>query len=271
MMSQVAESLPELDAVVALVHEAGRIVMQVYDAGFDVRRKADASPVTEADERAEAFLVPALRALLPGVPVVAEEMAARGQADAIAADGRGCFWLVDPLDGTREFIKRNGEFTVNVALVRDGRAVLGVVGAPALLPSGRLYAGVVGQQAWVEDAAGRHPLQVRPVPARGLTVVSSRSHGDDDRLARFLASPQLGHPVAEQRTAGSSLKLCLVAAGEADLYPRLGRTMEWDIAAGHAVLAAAGGRVRTLDGEELRYGKPGFENPHFTARGGGLA
>ena len=249
-------TLPDIEAVVRIVREAGDIVMAVYEGHIDVRSKADASPVTEADERAEAHIVPALRELAPGIPVVAEEMAARGQADAI---GR-CFWLVDPLDGTREFINRNGEFTVNVALVQDGRPVLGVVGAPA---QGRLYAGAVGQGAWVEDAAGRRPATVRPVPAEGLSVVASRSHGDAAALDRFLAGRSVAHLV----NAGSSLKLCLLAAGEADLYPRLGRTMEWDIAAGHAVLAAAGGTVLTLDGEPLGYGKPGFENPHFAAWG----
>ena len=251
-------SLPDLDAVARIVRDAGVVVMRVYEQPFDVRTKGDASPVTEADEQAEALIVPALRALAPGIPVVAEEMAARGQADAVGAT----FWLVDPLDGTREFIGRNGEFTVNIALVHEGKPVLGVVGAPA---RGRLFAGVVGQGAWVEDdaAPGRRAIRVRAVPAEGLTVVASRSHGDAAALDAFLA----GRRVAQLTNAGSSLKLCLLAAGEADLYPRLGRTMEWDIAAGHAVLAAAGGSVSTLDGAPLRYGKPGFENPHFVARG----
>ena len=250
--------IPDLEAVVRIVREAGAVVMSVYDAAFEVRTKDDASPVTAADERAEALIVPALRALAPGIPVVAEEMTARGEADAI---GR-TFWLVDPLDGTKEFIGRNGEFTVNVALIHDGRPLLGVVGAPA---KGRLFAGVVGQGAWVEDdgVPGRRPIRVRAVPAEGLTVVASRSHGDAAALDAFLA----GRRVARLASAGSSLKLCLLAAGEADLYPRLGRTMEWDIAAGHAVLAAAGGDVGTLDGTPLSYGKPGFENPHFVARG----
>ena len=248
--------LPDLDALVRIVRHAGDIVMSVYQGAIDVRSKADASPVTEADERAEAFIVPALRALCPGIPVVAEEMAARGQADAIGAT----FWLVDPLDGTREFINRNGEFTVNVALVHDSRPVLGAVGAPAL---GRLFAGVVGQGAWLEDAQGRRPIRVRPVPAEGLSVVASRSHGDAAALDRFLH----GRTVHRLVNAGSSLKLCLLAAGEADLYPRLGRTMEWDIAAGHGVLAAAGGVVLTMDGGPFLYGKPGFENPHFAAWG----
>lgn len=254
--SKLSAGLPDLEAVAHIVREAGALVMSIYGGGFDVRRKGDASPVTEADERAEALIVPALRALAPGVPVVAEEAASRGQADAAAP----CFWLVDPLDGTREFVSRNGEFTVNVAWVRDGQPVLGVVLAPA---QQRMWAGVVGQGAWVEDERGRRPIAVRLPPPEGLTVVASRSHGDEAALARFLQ----GRPVARVLQAGSSLKLCLVAEGAADLYPRQGRTMEWDIAAGQAVLEAAGGQVLTLDGAPLRHGKPGFENPHFVARG----
>jgi 3'(2'), 5'-bisphosphate nucleotidase len=254
--------LPDLDAVARIAREAGEVVMRIYRGDFAVRRKADASPVTEADEAAERLIVPALRALAPGVPVVAEDMASRGQADAI----RRRFWLVDRLDGTREFVNRNGEFTVNIALIVEGRAVLGVVDAPAQGPRGRLYAGCIGAdgpRAWIDDEHGRRALRVRAAPAEGLTVVASRSHGDEAALDRLLA----GRRVARRVNAGSSLKLCLLAAGEADLYPRQGRTMEWDIAAGHAVLAAAGGSVRTLAGEDLRYGKPGFENPHFVAAG----
>jgi 3'(2'), 5'-bisphosphate nucleotidase len=251
---------PAFDAVLAsvirIVREAGAVVMAVYGTDFAVRGKRDASPVTDADERAEAVIVPALEALLPGVPVVAEEAVSRGYVPRL----EGSFWLVDPLDGTREFIGRNGEFTVNVALIEAGVPVLGVVLAPAL---GRLFAGATGLGAFVEDAEGRHAIACRPVPAEGMTVVASRSHGDAAALAAFLA----GRKVASLAHAGSSLKLCLVAAGEADLYPRLGRTMEWDIAAGHAVLRAAGGQVCSLDGTALRYGKPGFENPHFVASG----
>ena len=219
-----------------------------------MRGKTDASPVTEADERAEALIVPALQMLAPEVPIVAEEAVAGGATPAIG----DWFWLVDPLDGTKEFISRNGEFTVNIALVHQGAPVLGVVLAPAL---GRLFAGVAGQGAFVEDGTGRRPIRCRAVPDAGLTVVASRSHGDAAALDAFLA----GRTVASLVNAGSSLKLCLVAAGEADLYPRLGRTMEWDIAAGHAVLAAAGGQVQTLQGQPLRYGKAGFDNPHFSA------
>jgi len=249
-----------LPALADAARAAGQAIMQVYATDFEVRGKADASPVTEADERAERIIVERLRALAPAIPVVAEEAVAAGQVPEVGA----CFWLVDPLDGTKEFVSRNGEFTVNIALIRDGAPVLGVVLAPALGNGGRLYAGLVDQGAWVEDAAGRRPIRCRAVPPEGLTVVASRSHGDAAALDRFLA----GRKVAALANAGSSLKLCLVAAGEADLYPRLGRTMEWDIAAGHAVLRAAGGDVTRIDdGQPLRYGKPGFENPHFAAGG----
>ena len=242
--------------VIGVARAAGAAIMEVYATDFAVRGKADASPVTLADERAEAIITPALERLAPGVAVVAEEAVAAGHTPDVGE----WFWLVDPLDGTKEFISRNGEFTVNIALVHRGRPVFGVVLAPAL---NRLFAGGVGQGAFVEERSGRRPIRCRTVPETGLVVVASRSHGDDAALNQFLQ----GRRVASTISAGSSLKLCLVAAGEADIYPRLGRTMEWDIAAGHAVLVAAGGRVRTIAGEALRYGKPGFDNPHFVAEG----
>lgn len=249
-----------LDRLLPIARAAGEVVMQVYASDFAVSAKDDASPVTTADERAEALILPALAALLPGVPAVAEESVAAGHIPEVGTR----FWLVDPLDGTREFIKRNGEFTVNIALVENGEAVLGVVLAPALgTAPGTLYAGAPGLGAFIEDEAGRRPIHCRRPPSEGLTVVASRSHGNAAALDAFLA----GRKLAAVKSAGSSLKLCLLASGAADLYPRLGRTMAWDIAAGHAVLAAAGGHIDTVDGAALRYGKPGFENPHFVARG----
>lgn len=245
-----------LPRVEALARAAGALVLEVYRTDFAVQDKADASPVTQADELAEAVITPALQALQPSWPVVAEEAAARGQAPAAAA----CFWLVDPLDGTREFVARNGEFTVNIALVRQGQPVLGVVYLP--VPD-RLYAGVVGQGAWLDADGRRRAIAVRAQPAVGVVVACSRSHGDVAALQAWLQ----GQPVTAWVPAGSSLKFGLIAAGEADVYPRLGRTMEWDTAAGHAVLAAAGGSVCDLEGRPLRYGKPGFENPFFVARG----
>lgn len=245
-----------LQSVIDITRRAGDVIMAVYATDFAVRGKDDASPVTEADERAEQLIVPALQALAPEVPIVAEEAVAAGRIPEVG----DWFWLVDPLDGTKEFISRNGEFTVNIALVHHGEPVLGVVLAPAL---GRLFAGARGQGAFVDERGTTRAVRVRAVPEAGLTVVASRSHGDAAALDAFLG----GRKVASLTNAGSSLKLCLVAAGEADLYPRLGRTMEWDIAAGHAVLAAAGGRVDRLDGTPLSYGKPGFDNPHFVASG----
>jgi 3'(2'), 5'-bisphosphate nucleotidase len=245
-----------LEQVLPITRAAGQAVLEVYATNFEVRDKSDTSPVTEADERAEAIILAALAKLTPSIPVVSEEAAAAGRIPAVAER----FWLVDPLDGTKEFINRNGEFTVNIALIENGRPTLGVVLAPAL---SRLFAGAEGVGAFLEENAQRRPIACRAVPAAGLTVVASRSHGDAEALEKFLA----GRKVASQTNAGSSLKLCLVAAGEADLYPRLGRTMEWDIAAGDAVLRAAGGIVRTLAGEPLVYGKPDFANPHFAAWG----
>ncbi len=250
-----------LDEIAAIVRTAGEAVMEVYGCAFAVESKVDGSPVTEADTRAEEIILRGLQRVTPGLPVVSEE-AACGEGDGSDRND-GCsdtFWLVDPLDGTKEFVSRNGEFTINVALIQDGVPVLGVVLAPALK---RLFAAADPTGAVVDDADGRRAVSARPEPADGITVVSSRSHGDADALARFTA----GRRIASLLTAGSSLKFCLLAAGQADLYPRFGRTMEWDTAAGDAVLRAAGGRVTDLDGRTLQYGKPGFENPHFVAWG----
>ncbi len=245
-----------LEGIVAIARAAALEIMQVYATDFAVRGKADASPVTLADEKAETAILEQLRALSPTIPAVSEEAAAAGRIPQIDR----MFWLVDPLDGTREFINRNGEFTVNIALIEQARPTLGVVFAPAL---DRLFYGLVGRGAFAEDASGRRDIRCRRVPPQGLTVVSSRSHGDEAALAKFLG----GRRVVASSNAGSSLKFCLLAAGEADLYPRLGRTMEWDTAAGDAVLRAAGGEVVDLDGRPLAYGKPGFVNPHFVATG----
>jgi 3'(2'), 5'-bisphosphate nucleotidase len=240
---------------------AGAVVMRHYAAGengrLDVRHKSDRSPVTDADEEAEALILAELAGHFPGVPVVAEEQAAAGRTVRVDTH----FFLVDPLDGTREFLSRNGEFTVNIAEVLDGAPIAGVVYAPAI---GRLFAGQAGSGAFemAPDLKTAHPIAARPVPKTGLIAVGSRSH-NDEQTARYLQQFDIG----QLRSAGSSLKFCLVAAGEADLYPRAGRTMEWDTAAGHAVLAAAGGSVTRWDGSAFTYGKPGFENPAFVARG----
>lgn len=258
-MATLPDSQLLLTGLAAIAREAGKVVMAVYATDFAVRGKNDASPVTEADEKAEAVITAGLERLAPGIPIVAEEAVAAGQVPQLADR----FWLVDPLDGTKEFVNRNGEFTVNIALIESGSPVLGVVLAPALGSAGHLYAGSRETGAWLDEGQGPQPIRCRAVPAEGLTVVASRSHGDAAALDAFLG----GRRVASTTNAGSSLKLCLVARGAADLYPRLGRTMEWDIAAGHAVLAAAGGQVCDLQGLPLRYGKPGLDNPHFVASG----
>ncbi len=246
---------------------AGAAIMEVYSTDFSVDHKDDASPVTEADQRAEAIILEKLADLLPGVPVVAEEAVSAGGRPELTSDR---FILVDPLDGTREFVARNGEFTVNIALIEGSHPVAGVVYAPVL---GLVYAGVVGAGAGVANVVKGaitdwQAARVREIPEGGLTVLASRSHcgpETEDLLQRL--------PVAERISAGSSLKFCRIAEGVADFYPRLGTTMEWDTAAGDAILRAAGGRVVTLDGHPLAYGKHGsgpvkdFTNPWFMAVG----
>jgi 3'(2'), 5'-bisphosphate nucleotidase len=252
-----------LQSLIYTAQRAGGAIMAVYATDFAVRDKADASPVTAADEAAEKIILADLAAIAPTVPVVAEESVAAGRVPVIADR----FFLVDPLDGTREFISRRDEFTVNVALIEAGQPVLGVVYAPARR---ELYWGDVlaGKAGHIDaDPDGTMPsmgaaIQARPVPTHGLTAVASRSHRTPETDA-FLAN----YSVGEFLSIGSSLKFCLVAAGRADLYPRIGTTMEWDTAAGHAVLAAAGGSVTGLEGEPLTYGKPGFRNGNFVARG----
>jgi 3'(2'), 5'-bisphosphate nucleotidase len=242
-----------------LADRAGATIRAIRDRGFQVHRKADHSVVTEADHAAEAIILAGLRAALPGCLVVAEEEAAGGRTSRATAE----FWLVDPLDGTREFTGGGDDFAVNIGLVRNGTPVLGVVGVPA---TGEIYGGIVGVGAWRQKDGHRVPIAVRPVPTEGLTVVASRHHGDQARLDSFLG----GRTVARVVNFGSSLKFCRVAEGQADLYPRFGRTMEWDTCAPQAVLQAAGGKVDTLDGEPLRYGKPGWDNPHFVCWGARL-
>ena len=238
----------------AIAADAGRAVMDHYGRGETAQFKPDHSPVTAADREAEALILAALEKEFPGVPVVAEEAQAAG-ADAKAA---ARFFLVDPLDGTREFLKGNGEFTVNIALVENGVAVAGAVFAPAL---GRMFfADETGAFERTGDAARR--IEARSTSASGPVALCSRSH-DDKETQAYLEKLA----VRDVTAIGSSLKFCLLAAGEADLYARAGRTMEWDIAAGHAILSAAGGVLTDWDGGEFRYGKPGFANGGFVARG----
>ena len=242
--------------LITAAYAAGDAIMAVYAGDFAAGRKADKSPVTEADVAAEKLILAALREAVPDVPVIAEEQAA---AEGLPETVGRRFFLVDPLDGTKEFIARNGEFTVNIALIEDGMPVLGIVYLPA---RDEMYAGCAGKvirrRGGVEEA-----IAARSLPASGAVMTISRSHA-----ARELVKvEELGEHVASTIVAGSSLKFCRIAEGVADIYPRFGPTMEWDTAAGHAVLRAAGGSVTTLDGAPLRYGKPGFRNPHFIARG----
>jgi 3'(2'),5'-bisphosphate nucleotidase len=248
----------------ALTLEAGPTVMEVYSRPCAVRTKADASPVCEADERSESIILAGLQRLLPGISVVAEEAASRGETPATGKR----FLLVDPLDGTKEFLSRNGEFTLNIALIEDGAPVAGAVYAPAIA---KLWWG--GDRAFVCDAApgasfvrgqAGQQIHARRAPAEGLVALASRSHCDAQTEA-FLGTL----PIRERRSAGSSLKFCLLAEGLADVYPRFGPTMEWDTAAGDAVLRAAGGVVEACEGGPFRYGKSdrGYRNGGFIAWG----
>ncbi len=245
----------KLQTLVRIARAAGVVVMKHYDAGCEAREKSDRSPVTDADEEAEKLILAELAAAFPGVPVVAEEEAAAGRVAEVGSR----FFLVDPVDGTKEFVKRGGEFTVNIGEILDGRPVAGVVYAPAI---GRMFVGGEGDGAFELSRDQARAIAARPAPADGLVAVSSRSH-PDPKTADYLATLN----IKGETNAGSSLKFCLVATGEADIYPRAGTTMEWDTAAGHAVLAAAGGAVTTWDGAPFVYGKPGFVNGHFIARG----
>ncbi|MCS6920877.1 MAG: 3'(2'),5'-bisphosphate nucleotidase CysQ [Elioraea sp.] len=239
-----------------LAREAAAVILAARRAGVTVAAKGDLTPVTEADHAAERLIVSALRAEDPFMPVIAEEEVAAGKAGPLG----DAWWLIDPLDGTREFVQGRDEFAVCLGFVRQGRPVLGAVALPA---SGELFWGRVGHGAWKEDATGRRPISARKPPPEGLTVFASRHHAEDPRIARFVA----GLPLARLVNAGSALKFCRVAEGSADLYPRFGRTMEWDTAGPQAVVEAAGGSVVTADGAPLAYGKPGFVNPDFVCRG----
>ena len=241
-----------------LARRAGSLILTVRARGFVTQLKGDESPVTEADHEAEALIVEALRSATPGIPVVAEEEMAAGYSYKECNE----YWLIDPLDGTREFAAGRDEFTVNIGLVRDGRPVLGAVGVPAY---GELFGGILGPapRAWKRTLAGEQAIRARTPPAAGLAVLASRHYAADPRLDKFLE----GCAVATVTTMGSALKIVRLAEGVADLYPRFGRTMEWDTAAPHAVLQAAGGQVRCMDGSPLGYGKPGWENPGFVCTG----
>ena len=247
-----------------IAREAGRAIMEVYKDIGTVKTKSDGSPVTEADRRAQRVIAERLRDLTPDTPILSEESA---QAPYSERRHWREFWLVDPLDGTKEFINRRDEFTVNIALVRGGVPVLGVVGIPA---QDLVYWGGAtgnGGEAWSQGSdAEPGRIHVSHFRSGTPTVVASRSHSSPPTAAFVERAKKIFGDCA-LKSMGSALKICLVAAGEADVYPRLGPTSEWDIAAAHAVLQAAGGRMTTARGEPLRYNKENILNPWFVAAG----
>ncbi|MEM9617604.1 MAG: 3'(2'),5'-bisphosphate nucleotidase CysQ [Pseudomonadota bacterium] len=264
MTSNKAYDAAIAEGIIGLAMKAGSKILEIYATDFQIDRKDDASPVTEADRAGEEIILSGLKEIAPDIPILAEEQASKGCIPTLGDQ----FFLVDPLDGTKEFINRTGEFTVNIALIRSGRPVVGVVYAPAI---NRLYAGDVAQGAWACEVSdegvlgARHTIIASPTPKEGLIAVASRSHRSPETDA-FLETLD----IADFEAAGSSLKFCLVAEGKAHIYPRFGRTMEWDTGAGQAVLEAAGGAVIVYPGgEHLRYAKSerGFDNPHFIAWG----
>jgi 3'(2'), 5'-bisphosphate nucleotidase len=250
-----------LEAVATIAAEAGQRILDIYNRPFDVEHKDDGSPLTAADRAAHEVIVARLRALTPELPVLSEESA---KIDYRERARWRRFWLVDPLDGTREFVKRNGEFTVNIALVDDGAPVLGVVYVPV---TGVAYLGQRGRGAWKVQQGARAPIRTRPYRGGRATVVASRSHRGE-AVDRYLARLEAREGAYETASLGSSLKLCLVAEGAADIYPRLGPTSEWDTAAAQCVVEAAGGQVTDLQGMPLVYNKPDILNPWFLVSGG---
>ena len=245
-----------LDDIAAAAREAGEAILEVVRRGYEVEHKQDLSPVTHADRAAELVILAALARAAPGVPVIAEEEVAAGR---IPAHG-DTYFLVDPLDGTKEFVRGGDDYTVNIGLIEGGTPALGVVYSPA---RGTLHAGLAGEGAWLEDGEGRRPIRTRERGAQ-IVAVASKSHFTQN-TADYL---EAAVGVCEHLGIGSSLKFCVVAEGQADIYPRLGPTSEWDTAAGHAVLLAAGGRVDGPAGTPLRYGKTTFLNRGFLATAG---
>lgn len=260
-MTDITDRRSLIDALVAIVEDAGREIMRVYSTPFDVVKKDDESPLTQADLASHRSIKAALQTLTPDIPILSEESA----FPDFATRGRWArYWLVDPLDGTKEFVNRNGEFTVNIALIEGHDATLGVVGVPA---QRMVYTGdVAARRAECRDDRGTRIVNGRAMDrARALIVVASRSHGGE-RLEDYIDALSSRFPSVSRTPIGSSLKLCVLADGRADLYPRLGPTSEWDIAAAHAVLCAAGGAVWSFDREPLRYNtKDSLLNPEFLA------
>ena len=245
-----------LDDLAEAAREAGEAILTVVRRGFEVEAKHDSSPVTEADRAAELVILAALAKAAPGVPVIAEEEVAAGRIP----DHDDIYFLVDPLDGTKEFVRGGDDYTVNIGLIVGGVPQVGAVFAPA---TGRLHGGIVRNGAWLDEGNGRNPIHVRERGSE-IAAVASKSHLNQATVDYLEAAVGTCGRVS----IGSSLKFCVVAEGQADIYPRLSPTSEWDTAAGHAVLLAAGGRVDGPDGEPLRYGKPAFLNRAFVATAG---
>lgn len=245
-----------LDDIAEAAREAGEAILAVVRRGFEIESKRDSSPVTEADRAAELIILAALARTAPGVPVIAEEEVAAGRIPV----HDDIYFLVDPLDGTKEFVRGGNDYTVNIGLIEGGVPTLGAVFAPA---TGRLHCGLVGSEAWVDEGCGRTEIRTR---ARGekLTAVASKSHLNQATID-YLKQAAGG---CGYFAIGSSLKFCIVAEGKADIYPRVSPTSEWDTAAGHAVLLAAGGLVDGPDGNALTYGKRAFLNRAFVATSG---
>ena len=260
--NHIMNNLDLLDEVRALAASASESILEIYASNFDVQLKGDASPLTQADLASHRTIVQGLESITPDIPILSEESA------DIPFENRArwqTYWLVDPLDGTKEFIKRNGEFTVNIALIANGAPVLGVVHVPA---SGICYAGSVGDGAWrTEEDGSAVPISVRKLPPSGLEVAGSRSHNNEE-TTRFVDRLRNTFGSLEMRSIGSSLKFCLVAEGAVDIYPRFGPTSEWDTGAAQAVVEAAGGKVVDTTLKPLRYNtKESVLNPHFLVFG----
>ncbi|WP_240796789.1 3'(2'),5'-bisphosphate nucleotidase CysQ [Terasakiella sp. SH-1] len=247
-----------IDKLLDVARKAGDLTMEIYQSDFEIYSKKDESPVTEADRKAEAIITPVLKDLAPDIPIVAEEAFSAGDCPDVT-DKK--FWLVDPVDGTKQFIKKQDEFTVNIALIdEDRQPIFGVVHAPAL---NRMFWGSLEHGAFVQESDGTiRQISVRKAPDDGIVAVVSRSHKTPE-VDDFLKD----YSVADEVSAGSSIKFCQVAEGIADLYPRFGPTMEWDTGAGHAVVLGAGGTVKTPEGDDFRYAKDGFKNGFFIAKG----
>jgi len=245
-----------IDDLAEAAQEAGEAILTIVRRGFVIESKHDTSPVTEADRAAELIILTALARAAPGIPVIAEEEVAAGRIPA----HDDLYFLVDPLDGTKEFIRGGDDYTVNIGLIEGGTPCLGVVYAPA---TRRLHGGVVGEGAWVDEGSGRETIRTR-ARASEITAVASKSHLNQATIDYLEAAVGSCGYVS----VGSSLKFCIVAEGKADIYPRAAPTSEWDTAAGHAVLLAAGGLVDGPDGASLRYGKRAFLNRAFVATGG---